>query len=132
LRRKCDAWGCGHFGASRGKRDHNGIDFLAEKGSYVFSPIAGVVSKFGFPYADIKKRKFRYVEVVDKDGYRHRFMYVKPNPVLDIGSEVKVGMKLGRCQHIAEAMPGMGNHVHYEIKHGNRYVDPDVFWEALV
>lgn len=129
-RRDCDNWGCGHFGASRGSLRHRGIDFVAALNDLVFAPIAGVVSRFGIPYSDPKKKYFRYVEIVASDGSQHRIMYVNPSKRLDIGSKVEAGALLGQAQNIAAYYRGMKNHVHYEIKKDGKYIDPDIYWAS--
>ena len=90
LRRGQDAFGSGHFHASRGERKHQGVDFLATKDSLVHAILAGKVSKLGYTYAD--DLSYRYVEVTDSQGYRLRYYYV--SPLVAEGDTVKAGDRM--------------------------------------
>lgn len=51
--RKCDARGCGHFGASRGDRQHNGVDLacmIASGDSDITFGIDGQGVRNGYPF----------------------------------------------------------------------------------
>ena len=126
-RRVSDAWGAGHFGASRGDRTHKGIDFLIPADSTVYSAATGTVSKIGRPYAD---SPFRYVEVKDVNGNRIRHFYV--NPTVRAQDRVFLGAPIGLSQDLSTRYPGdksrgpMPNHMHLEIKTATGdYLDPD-------
>ena len=119
-----DAWGEGHWGASRGDRTHMGIDYAAVPGSTLVSPVTGQVTKIGYPYSD--DLSYRYVEVTDGRGYRHRFFYVEPGVIMrqTIIAEFSA---LGVIQDITAryATPkGMTPHFHYEVKDESGFVDP--------
>lgn len=110
-----DAAGSGSFGAKRGARTHEGVDFLASPGMLLLSPVSGVVTKLGYCYQE--DLHYRYVEVTVA-GERHRFFYT--NPAVKKGQTVFVGDVLGIVQDIAfkynkTGAPVMMNHVHYEI-----------------
>jgi murein DD-endopeptidase MepM/ murein hydrolase activator NlpD len=112
--RGTDAGGSGHYGASRGTRRHNGQDFNVAPGSTVLSPVDGFITKLGYPYGD--DLTYRYVQVQDDQGNRHRFFYVEP--VVEIQDYIQVGEVLGTAQNVARRYPvpkGMAPHVHYEI-----------------
>ena len=50
-----DAMGSGSFGAPRGRRRHNGTDFVCVPGSVIYAPISGTIVREAFPYAgDLK------------------------------------------------------------------------------
>lgn len=122
-RRRRDKWGSGHFGASRsgGKRKHKGIDFAAEPGTAIYSPVHGRVTKLGYPYGD--DLSFRYVEVT-AGGLRHRLFYIYPRVAK--GDIVDPGDLLGIVQDSDKRYPGITNHVHYEILDAdNEAIDPD-------
>lgn len=114
--RGLDDLGSGAWGASRGARIHNGVDYCAEPGQHICSPVNGWVSKLGHPYSD--DLDYRYVEVTDGREKRHRFFYVKPS--VSEGDKVTVNQVIGVCQNISakhsSANMTMKNHVHYEIK----------------
>ena len=127
--RESDDFGAGHFGASRGSRTHNGVDFAAKPGAVVCSCVAGKITKIGYPYGD--DLSYRYVEVTVPSGDRVRYFYVVPDGgcgTFEIGSDVGVGDPLGAVQDIAKrydtATKKMNNHFHFEIKRGSEYLDP--------
>lgn len=120
-----DAFGSGHFGASRGGRVHNGIDYECIPGAEVLSPVAGEVTKLGYCYrAD---PFYRYVEITDSNNLRHRIFYVQPE--LDLGDVVTTDSVIATAQDIAAKYgEKMKSHVHYEIKDvDDGYLDPEVF-----
>lgn len=131
VKRGCDSAGCGHFGASRGSRVHNGIDYKAEPNQEVLTHVAGIVTKLGFTYSD--DLSYRYVEVTTyKYHMKHRFFYVLPN--VTVGDRVSVGDLIGFAQDIVARYPdsGMQNHVHYEIKDSTgAYIDPETIGARL-
>lgn len=121
--RGTDAWGDGSFGASRGDRTHKGIDYESIPGDVVLSPCKGQVTKLGYPYA-VKASDpitYRYVEVTDYKGYKHRCFYVEPS--IGLGLHIDMHTVIGVAQDIAGKYSTedrvMKNHVHYEI------LDPD-------
>lgn len=133
--RGSDAWGSGHFGASRGSRTHNGIDYWVPEGTKICSMSDGKVTKLGYPYGD--DLSYRYVEVTDAGGYQHRYFYVEPR--VRVGQVVRRTHVIGQAQDIAgrydEPQKVMRNHVHYEIfklENGKRkYIDPEKFHELV-
>ena len=124
--RGSDDWGSGAYKASRGHRDHNGIDYVASPGSLLRSPISGTVSKLGYPYAS--DLSMRYIEVTDSLQKKHRFFYVLPGKV--VGDYVEEGDLIGVVQDVASKYTTedkiMKNHIHYEIKDRNgEYLNPE-------
>ena len=131
--RGTDAWGCGDYGASRGTRTHKGIDLLAEPADEILSPVKGRVSKHGYPYTPVAGDQitYRYVEITDYQGNRHRLFYCEPSAAVDL--HVDTSTVIGIAQDISSkySTPDklMGNHIHYEIidKNGD-YADPGEFY----
>ena len=68
-----DRWGQGHYGASRGSRTHNGIDYVLHCGTTVLSPVEGTVTKIGYPYSD--DLSYKYIQITSEDGFQHRIFY---------------------------------------------------------
>jgi len=131
--RGADSWGDGSFGASRGggKRSHKGIDYCADPGDEILSPATGSVTKLGYPYAPkpSDKTTYRYVEITDYSGFRHRVFYIKP--VVGMDRHIKEGEIIGIQQDIAEKYSTphkvMKNHCHYEILDlSNNPIDPEL------
>ncbi len=131
-----DAAGDGHFGASRGSRTHNGIDFAAVPGTQILSPVDGVVTKHGYPYGsgvggatNQETIAYRYVEVMhdhpEHGDLRYRFFYVLP--IIEVGSTVDIDQPLGLLQDVTQRYlnQGMTPHCHFEVKREDgSYVDP--------
>lgn len=123
---RSDSAGSGAFGAVRGRgRTHRGIDFLLPAGETLLSPVQGRISKIGYPYGD--DLSYTYVEVLVNEYY-HRFFYVRAQH--DVGTHMYVGTELGTAQDIVARYPskGMTNHIHYEIKHEGKYINPEEYW----
>jgi len=130
---RSDRQGHGAFGAPRGSRTHNGIDYVANAGDYVCSPVTGIITKYGYPYPD--DLSYRYVEITSEpDQLRHRLFYTSMLYVLQIQSKVKKGEIVALVQDIAARYPAddpkdaMINHVHYEIRRPDgTYMNPEDF-----
>lgn len=125
-RRGSDNYGNGYFGASRGPRTHNGIDFSTGSGDAVLSTVSGEVTKLGYPYGD--DLGFRYVQVSTCDSAKHRFFYVLPS--VRVGDAVREGSVLGTSQDLSIRYPnGMTQHYHYEIIGDDKqFIDPDEYF----
>ncbi len=118
--RKCDGHGCGHYGASRGTRTHKGIDLNCKPLTIVYAPVAGTVTKVGYPYSD--DLSYRYVEISDQ-GYCFRVFYVEP--LVEKGQKVSKSTIIGEAQDLRTRYSGITNHVHFEIKNADgEYIDP--------
>ena len=128
--RGVDAWGDGSFKASRGKRTHKGIDYESQVGDAIYSPVKGRVTKLGYPYTPRPDDTitYRYVEVTESNGSRHRVFYIEPS--VGNGIFVDTGTIIGIAQDIqarySKPDKVMKNHCHYEIidKDGN-LIDPE-------
>ncbi|MCK4795572.1 MAG: M23 family metallopeptidase [Desulfobacteraceae bacterium] len=120
-KRTLDIWGDGYFGAPRGTRTHNGIDYVCPAGSRVFSPCEGKVTKLGYPYSD--DLSFRYVQITLGDR-NHRVFYIEPT--VQVGDFVAEGDAIGVAQDLEGRYEGITPHIHYEIKINNEHIDPEV------
>lgn len=117
--RKCDKFGCGHYGASRGTRKHTGVDIIADKEETVFSPMTGKITKVGYCYAD--DLSFRYVEITNSK-YTMRVLYI--DPLVSVGDWVKDGEYIGEVQTLNKRYKGITDHIHVEIKANGVFIDP--------
>ena len=118
--RKCDGHGCGYYGASRGKRSHKGLDLNCKPETLVYSPVAGTVTKIGYPYAD--DLSYRYVEV-STDGYKFRVFYIEP--LVKEGQQVSKHTLIGEAQNLRPRYSKISPHIHFEIKNAEgAYIDP--------
>ena len=125
-KRKCDDQGCGWFDASRGSRKHKGIDLACNPGTAICSPVNGVVTKLGWPYAD--NASIRYVQVTS-GNYKYRVFYVNPN--VKEGDHVTVHDVIGASQELSSMADGGTQHVHFEIMRGEEYIDPTPQYETI-
>ena len=122
--RGIDNHGSGEYGAPRGDRTHNGMDFAVLPGSKVESVANGVVTKIGYPYADALQ--YRYVQVTDNFGFRARYFYVDPE--VSLGDRIAKGDVLGKVQCLNKRYPGITPHVHFEVKNKRlEFVNPIVY-----
>ncbi len=122
--RGTDPAGSGEYGASRGSRTHNGIDYVCVPGCQVLSPVDGVITKRGYPYGD--DLQWRYVQITDSDGLMHRLFYVEPS--LGPMKRLRKGSIIGVAQDITQRYPdnGMQPHIHLEVKdQAGDYIDPE-------
>lgn len=106
-----DRHGSGEFGAPRGGRTHEGVDYAVAPNSLVLPLRSGKVTKLGYPYGD--DLSFRYVEVTDARGYRWRYYYVEP--MVQAGLAVEPGDAIGLAQDLRPRYKGIKPHVHLEV-----------------
>lgn len=114
-----DKWGSGAFGTSRGDHTHRGVDYMVAANAPVPSPVAGEVTKIGYPYGD--DLSFKYVQITTEDDYNYRLLYVKPS--VEIGRLVKIGDTVGNAQTLQGRYAGIIDHVHLEVKLNGEYID---------
>lgn len=128
--RDCDVHGCGYFGASRGNRSHNGLDFVTYENEQIKAPFDCKVTRYGYPYAN--DLNYRLIEVVGTGAfsdYRCKIMYIKKT--LEVGVRVKKGGVLCLSDNIAKRFsPGMINHVHVEVYKNNVLIDPTSYFNV--
>lgn len=120
-KRTPDKYGEGHFKASRGSRDHNGVDYNCPPKSKVLSLCSGIVSKIGYTYSD--DLSFRYVEIASNSNHKVRILYV--DPWVKVGDTVDQSTVLGLSQKLGVRYPGIGEHVHLEIREKGKIIDPE-------
>ncbi len=123
---RSDPAGDGRYLAPRGSRTHRGVDFECMPGQVLVGGVSGTVTKHGYCYSD--DLTWRYVQVTDFDGVRHRFFYVEP--LVPVGEVVGADTAIGVAQDITGRYPdqGMLPHVHYEVKSKfGSYLNPGVF-----
>jgi murein DD-endopeptidase MepM/ murein hydrolase activator NlpD len=120
--RRGDPWGHGHFGAGRGGRSHEGVDFAAQPGEEILSPIEGTVVRTAAPY----KNDTRFTGVVVEGvgpwaGVQVKLFYVEGQR----SGPVKAGERIGLAQNLQARYPNITNHVHLEIRLLGRLLSPD-------
>ena len=110
-----DAYGYGHFGASRdgGSREHAGVDYRAEAGQAVKAPISGYVTKIGTAYSS--SPEYKYVEIRNPAlRYEARVFYIDPD--VSVGESVHLGDVIGTVRSLKlKYGEAMTDHVHLEL-----------------
>ena len=94
---------------------HEGMDFIAPTGTPVLATAPGVVtrSEWAGPYGQL-------VEVAHAERYTTRYAHLRQRVVQE-GQRVSRGQLLG---HLGNTGRSTGPHLHYEIEHQSRTVDP--------
>lgn len=109
-----DAYGFGHFGASRdrGRRAHKGVDYMAGVGDAVLAPVSGTITRIGDAYRS--RSGYHFVEVRDEShGMLVRVYYVAPT--VNVGDVITAGDEIGTAQDLSRRYRGITNHVHVEL-----------------
>ncbi len=107
-----DSEGDGNYGASRGSRKHNGIDYLCKKGQNVIAPFNMYISRISKPKANCSLSGIKW-----KSGTSNgRMFYFQPDLKL-IGKHVTQGTVIGVAQSVSEfyKLPKMQDHIHFQI-----------------
>jgi len=122
-----DGYGSGSYMASRGSRVHKGIDIFIPPGYPVYAPRSGRINRVNWPVYSAntpEKKRMTLVTLIDKSGFEHMIMYVKAAQGLSNGKSVRAGDLIGYAQGLAYLYPGIGEHIHYQVSHGNVYFHP--------
>lgn len=130
--RGTDNHGSGAYLASRGNREHRGIDLACYPDSIICAIRPGSVTKIGYPYDPAKhpdKAHLRYVEITDPAGNALRYFYVQP--AVQVGDIIETGQGLGTSQQLSGIYPGITDHVHFEVKRDRNYLDPRNFLTGM-
>ena len=126
-RRGCDGSGCGAYQASRGSREHKGIDIAADVGDKVYSPISGTVLRQTQVYSN--DTRYRGIVIAGTGiyvGYEVKLFYLY-NMIMQAGVEVTKNQVIGQVQDLRVKYPSIKNHVHVEIRKDGVLIDPTNF-----
>ena len=109
---RVDLEGDGNYGASRGTRLHNGIDYLCKKGQDVVAPFNMIITRLSLP----KRNSFLSGIAWKKGKSSGKMFYFQPDESL-IGKSVYEGDVIGIAQSVAMhyKLPKMLNHIHLRI-----------------
>lgn len=123
--RNQDSTGNGWYGASRGSRKHEGVDFCTFPGEEIFACISGKV-RVGNVY--VGSTKMKLIEIQDNFGlhhYRVQQMYVKP--IVNTGDFVERNQLIGYAQDVAgyHNSNKMKNHCHVSVWKNGLLTDPE-------
>lgn len=107
-----DSEGSGEYGASRGSRKHNGIDYLCDEGQSIVAPFDMEVTRIAIPKAGSEMSGIAW-KAGRSEG---RIFYFKPHDHV-IGTRVKQGQEIGIAQAVSNdyGLPDMQDHVHFQI-----------------
>lgn len=128
-----DSQGDGFFGASRGRRRHNGIDILVTPGSAVYCPIEGVMLRMAYPYGTARGNDqwegCAIIGVGDHRGYEVKIFYMRP---FVIGDYLFPGDVIGVAQDISRKYnPSMMDHLHVEVRRNGVLIDPAILFDLI-
>ena len=123
--RDADQTGNGWFGAKRGNRLHEGVDYVVTPGEPIYACCAGIV-RIGNVYSYSTKMKL--VEIkgeISVHKVKVKQMYVLPN-VKD-GDMVEKGQFIGYAQDVAKFHNSntMKPHVHISVWKNGLLTDPE-------
>ena len=128
-----DTRGDGHFGASRGRRIHNGLDIITTANSAVYCPIEGIMKRMAYPYG-MSRRNVQWTGCVIDGvgayrGYEVKIFYMQP---FLIGEFVYPNDIIGKSQAISKKYsPAMIDHLHIEIRYKGQLVDPASLFDLV-
>ena len=107
-----DEEGSGEYGAKRGDRLHNGIDFLCEVGQEIVAPFNMMIERIANPKPNspMSGIKWKYGKSEGK------MFYFKPKVSL-VGTMVSKGDVIGIAQSVSfdYGLPKMKDHIHFQI-----------------
>ena len=99
--------------------DHTGIDLVLSDPN-IPAVLGGTVIK-----ASRDGQRGNYVMVAQSDGTIATYMHLKSISVRS-GAEIEEGQKIGVMGSTGNST---GTHLHYEVKKGDSYIDPDEYFE---
>jgi len=109
---RSDSEGDGHYGARRGLRRHNGIDYICKKGQNVVAPFDMIIERVSNPKANCYLSGIKW-----KSGKSTgRLFYLQPDMSL-IGKSVKEGTIIGIAQDVSKwyKLEKMLPHIHFQV-----------------
>lgn len=109
---RIDSEGSGEYGASRGSRRHNGIDYECNQGQYVRAPFDMTVKRIANPRSNSPLSGIEWVSGKSSG----KMFYFKPHKMV-IGEDVLEGQVIGVAQSVSQdyGLPGMIDHVHFQV-----------------
>ncbi len=104
------------FTARSAKHSHDGIDIAADEGTAVRATAAGKVL-----FAAVEPRKYGNLVVIDHGGGWHSAYAHLKRVTVHLGDKVRAGERVGLAGHTGRATT---DELHFELRRGNRPVDP--------
>lgn len=103
------------------RQHHSGVDFAGKEGSNIIAVAAGVVT-----FSGRRSGYGRTVEVNHGSGYVTRYAHNREN-VVEVGDTVKKGQVVAI---MGSSGRSTGPHVHFEVLHNGKAVDPKRYIHA--
>ncbi|KAK1134387.1 hypothetical protein AOXY_G38291 [Acipenser oxyrinchus oxyrinchus] len=110
VKRRCDSYGCGNYGARRGGHLHKGLDIKCSDGSTVYAPFDAKLNGQARPYGN--------GNLIDDGinlsgkGLCVKLFYVKP---FNFRGNVKKGDKIGNLLPMQKVYSGITSHIHVQM-----------------
>ncbi|XP_073778216.1 leukocyte cell derived chemotaxin 2, tandem duplicate 1 [Danio rerio] len=110
-KRGCDKnYGCGNYGAKRGRRTHMGLDIVCTDGAYVYAPFDVKINGRAKPYGN--NNAIDDGISLSGGGLCFKLFYVKPD---NLSGNLKKGDKIGSLLPMQKVYPGITSHVHVQM-----------------
>jgi murein DD-endopeptidase MepM/ murein hydrolase activator NlpD len=97
------------------RRFHTGIDFVKTKGTPVYATGNGIVIRRGY-----SSGYGNFIEIKHTGGFRSFYAHLSKTMV-NVGDSVSIAQQIA-C--VGNAGIATGNHLHYEIRKGNYFLNP--------
>ncbi|MDR1120671.1 MAG: M23 family metallopeptidase, partial [Dysgonamonadaceae bacterium] len=97
------------------RKFHTGIDIPKAKGTPVYATGSGVVIRKGY-----NSRYGNFIEIQHAGGFRSFYAHLSKT-LVNTGDSVKIGKYIA-C--VGNSGLVTGSHLHYEIRKGNRFLNP--------
>jgi len=109
---RSDSEGDGNYGARRGSRVHNGIDFLCDEGQAIGAPFDMKILRVAKPKVGSVMSGIEW-QAGRSTG---KMFYFEPDYTL-IGKEVKQEQLIGVAQSVSKdyGLPNMKDHIHFQV-----------------
>lgn len=107
---RVDAAGDGHYGANRGDRKHNGIDYFCVPGQNIVAPFIMRIVRIAKPYANSDLSGVQW----ESGKSTGKIFYFQPSEAL-IGEYVQRGQFIGIAQAVSDRYENMTDHIHFQI-----------------
>ncbi|KAK2891078.1 hypothetical protein Q8A67_013721 [Cirrhinus molitorella] len=109
-KRKCDKHGCGHYGASRGGRKHQGLDIVCADGATVYAPFDVKLIRRSVPYTN--NNAINDGIMLTGEGLCFKLFYVKPDRYY---GTLRKGQRIGTMLPMQRVYPHITSHVHVQM-----------------
>ncbi|MGH0116666.1 UNVERIFIED_CONTAM: hypothetical protein FKN15_012261 [Acipenser sinensis] len=110
VKRRCDSYGCGNYGAKRGGHLHKGLDIKCSDGCTVYAPFDAKLNGQARPYGN--GNLIDDGITLSGKGVCVKLFYVKP---FNYRGNVKKGDKIGNLLPMQKVCSGITSHIHVQM-----------------